>query len=108
MESPSTTQSGPDSVRTRSLCSCQWLANAAQSPRMATTPSVHRPNQPPRSPDRSATGVLVTYEAMLATISTGDRRTASPRPGNAFIQAGRETSGIRCMRAPRPGHPGVC
>ena len=75
---------------------------------MAATPSVHRPNQPPRSPDRSATGVRVTYEARLATISTGDRRTASLRPGSTFIQAGRETSGARRMLTPRPGHPAVC
>lgn len=60
MESPSTTQSGPDSAAMRSLCSSQWLANTTQSPRMATTPSVQRPNHPARSPDRSATGVLVT------------------------------------------------
>jgi hypothetical protein len=44
---------------------------------------------------------------MLATISTGDRRIPSPFGENAFIQAGRETSGVRCMLAPRPGHPAL-
>ncbi|MGH3409212.1 MAG: hypothetical protein ACRDRJ_42975 [Streptosporangiaceae bacterium] len=60
MESPSTTHSGPDSVRIRWLCTCQWLANEARSVRSAVTPSDQRPNRPVRSPDRSATGVRVT------------------------------------------------
>ena len=75
-------------------------AKATQSPRSAVTPSVHRPNHPARSPDREATGVRVTYEAALATISTGDRRGAPLPPGSARIQMGRDTASVWCMRSP--------
>ena len=47
--------------------------------------------------------VRVTYDPMVATISTGERRgapTRSPTPDRASIQAGRETAGIRCMCPP--------
>ena len=47
--------------------------------------------------------VRVTYDPMVATISTGERRgapTRSPTPDRASIQAGRETAGIRCMYPP--------
>jgi hypothetical protein len=80
-------------VRIRWLCSCQWLAKVTQSPRSAVTPSVHRPSHPARSPDRSATGVRVTYEAALATISTGDRRATPLPPGSVRIHSGRDTAG---------------
>jgi hypothetical protein len=85
------------------LFACQWRAKAAQSSRIAVTPSAQRPNGPARSPDTSAAWVRVRYEPMVATISTGERRGAPPRSANperASIQAGRETAGIRCTLAP--------
>ena len=90
-------------MSTRSLCACQCRAKAAQSSRIALTPSAQRPNGPVRSPDTPAAGVRVTYDPIVATISTGERRGAPTRsaiPDSASIQVGRDTAGIRCMLRP--------
>ena len=100
VESPSTTHSGPGARRTCSLCACQWQAKATQSARIAVTPSAHRPNGPARSPETSAAWVRVRYVPMVATISTGERRPASPVPADGLRRASRETAGIRSMRRP--------
>ena len=77
--SPSTTHSGPSVASTRSLCACQCRAKAAQSSRIAVTPSAQRPNGPVRSPDTPAAGVRVTHDPIVAMISTGERRGAPTR-----------------------------
>jgi hypothetical protein len=47
-----------------------------QSSRIAVTPSAQRPNGPARSPETCAACVRVTYDPIVATISTGERRGA--------------------------------
>jgi hypothetical protein len=67
--------------------------------------AVGSPAEPPGAqPGPGGQGVRVTYEAALATISTGDRRAMPVPPGSALIQMGRETAGVSCML--NPGDPG--
>src|SRR5207253_1542750 len=66
----------PSEESTWSLCACQWRAKAAQSSRIAVTPSAQRPNGPARSPDTPAARGRGRYAPMGATISTGEARAA--------------------------------
>jgi hypothetical protein len=56
------------------LCVCQYSANSRQSWRIEVTPSAQRPNRPVRNPVASAPGEWVMTAPIVATISTGDRR----------------------------------
>jgi hypothetical protein len=76
------------------LCAAQEAANSTRCARSAATPSVQRPSLPWSMPVMCPYGLLVTTEAAVARISTGDFRAVPPDPVRAFIaltQPGRDT-----------------